>query len=423
MGGPLSLLLLLILSTRAAPVEDFERGRRWLTGGPIQVSQETGPGGSRALHLVAGREGAVAFPQGMLAADWSQVGALSLRVHRDARPSDPPTVVELRLPTRSGGRFWRKIELTHQGAAELVLPLAWFRWGGRGRVPRWTDVDGLALYFRSPGAVWVDDLALVPGDPLPGVDDVLGLGVLDAPRSLEGRSGLIVTDAPDLDLEVLDAHLARVRDQVLADLPFLAPLCGPPMLVVTQTRAGQHALVHAITGAAAATDVDRVPAGFTLLGIATSSWEAELGSLRPVYAHEYVHSLLHRSCALLDGDNDWVQEGLATRYQLRAHPEAAPPADQTAWMEVGGLQIILDGGSVENRNGGYMRAWSVVGLLLEHPRYAPHRQALLRAFAESGSNALEPQLGPVLGVDRETFLADWQAWTQSQAAPTSGAAD
>lgn len=282
---------------------------------------------------------------------------------------------------------------------------------------RWDRIDRLQFRFRNSGRLWIDTIHVQEGmAPRAAEPDAGDLAALAFPvakphevRTLAREHLLLLTDAAELDPQRLADHLARVNEAVFADLPFLEKPATPPCLIVFATRqqyqAFTPALAKKLNGQAAAPS----GGGFTVQGIATSSWDAKAGSLRPVYTHEYIHSLLERT-ARLPNRGEWLQEGLAAYYQLKFHPQDNLPllvaegvADPEKHLP---LKELTSGRTIPlNR---YWQAVTLVDMFLATPRGRDQLAALVEAFQKAGGCDLAPHLETVLETTWDDLDAAWK---------------
>jgi hypothetical protein len=117
-----------------------------------------------------------------------------------------------------------------------------------------------------------------------------------------------------------------------------------------------------------------------LQAIATAGWDPEKGSLRPVFLHEFVHSFFELSAGLPQ-EGGWVQEGLASYYQLQFHPQA----DLAKIVQAGlrdpkshlPLKDLCSGKRIPTNR--YWQAMTVWQFLLSTPKY---REKLPHALRE-----------------------------------------
>jgi len=430
-GGPLGHP-----SARADVLAGFETGadlKRWSASGPIRVQRidapaapETAgddpPAGGAAQIKTTGQSG-LFIKAGELPPDLSAFDTLRFWVHRDPMVDAAASTIEVRFYESDGGAwFWRKVVLDQKGWTEVTLPLKWVRWSN-SRIPRWEKVDRLGIFFRDAADLVVDSFALAdepplhaPGEkPVPDPMDVaevaFGATAADSDAVRIARAGdlAVITDAPDCNAQQLLAHLGTVAKAVEHDMPFAAPPARPVMLVVFAHDEQYREFTVKLSQRLGAQAAPPTSAGYTVQGIATSSWDPRQGSLRPVFTHEFIHSLLS---ARLDLDNrsEWFQEGLASHYQLRFHPQANFGSIVAKGLESSDaetLKAVCSGSRIPLDR--YWIAATLCQMLLEDPALAPKLPAVVAAMQKNGSTALEPLL-PLLGLSWEELAEKWQAF-------------
>lgn len=417
-------------------LSDFEKGGladQFVAVRQITLAREpiaanapaNGPAGHAVAARTAGNAALFSKPLG-LKKNLLNASDIEFWVYRPAAEKDRASTIEVQfLEADAKARFWRKVDLDHVGWRKISLPLRWFQWG-EGRIPRWDRVDRWGVLFRNRAEVQIDEVKLVrqadPDIALPQPED---LRTLAFPMDAEKQSRLVsrgdillATNAPDLEVDKLANHLLEVKKQVAAELQLPAAPPWPAPMIVFQTRAEYEAfppqLAAKLNGAAAAPR----STGYTIQGIATSFWDPQFGSLRPVYTHEFVHAILSREVSL-PNRNDWFQEGLAVHYQLQFHPQAdfgqivrqgiADPAFRAPLAELASGKAIQ-----QNR---YWQAATLVELLLKDKKYQPQFGPLIRALAESGSTDLGPQLPRLYKVDWEELTTNWRKYCEAAYAP------
>lgn len=433
----LGALALLAAQARAELLAEFDTGadlQRWSAQGRITVGRTAGPpappqagplgpAGSAARIDTAGNSG-LFIKAGELPADLSAFDSLRFWVHRDAAAA--PSTIEVRFYEADGAAwFWRKFELDRPGWSEVAVPFKWTRWSP-GRIPRWDKVNRLGIFFRNAADLHVDSFALADEPPPSGPGDrpvltpadvaTLAFGPAaaepDRVRIVTADGITVITDAPDCDAGRLRDHLAKVAAAVQADLPFAAPPANPVMLVVfaAEDRYRKFPVVMAERlGAAAA---PTAASGYTVQGVATSFWDPRQGTLRPVFTHEFVHALLSATLHF-DNTSEWLQEGLATHYQLRFHPQADIRAVVTNGLAAAGgdtLATVCAGTRIPLDR--YWVAGTLCRMLLEDPALAARLPDVVARVQKSGSTAIEPLL-PVLGLSLDELDGRWRTFCRT----------
>lgn len=221
--------------------------------------------------------------------DWTRHGQLSFRARTAV-----DTTIEVWIPAGEGrAAYWRRVDLRGGAWQDVHLDLGWLR-RADGPAPSWSSVNGLAFTFRDATGVWLDDIALVDGSPALSPEAV---AVVTGGTVTTGRHAAVISMVPSLDGAALASALDAVADALFADLPFLQVPVTPAPLVVFPDVGSYQAGVIRLGNAFAATVAAPTNHGFTIEGIATSSWDPLQGAARPVYVHEFVHALLTRAAA------------------------------------------------------------------------------------------------------------------------------
>jgi hypothetical protein len=374
-----------------------------------------------AIHLTTAGESALFAAKGLVPQDWTELEAVSFWVYR-ASGTDTPTTIELQVfGSNPRARFWRKVVIDHEGWQKYSVPLRWMRWGNY-YVPEWNDIGRFGIWFRDAGDIWIDSITLEDTDAQLGStlegDDLAKL------VSSDGTADVKVTDMTDLVLvsatselssDELLKHVSSLKKQIESDFPFLPASRVPPKLVVLSKRADYRPFIEKFT--AALNSQTAVPAsdGLTILDVSVSCWDPAQGTLRPVYAHEYVHGLAGHLLGF-ENQSDWLHEGLATYYQLKAHPQANYAEIVRMGIENRNLSTPLE----ELCNGKripmnrYWQAQTVVDLLLTDDTYRQQLPQLIAAFQANGSTDLGPALEKILSKDWNQLTDDWRSHCRSR---------
>jgi hypothetical protein len=356
--------------------------------------------------------------------DWRKTRTLLFWVHRsDAEAQTNPTVSldVLLLDDDRKTWFWRKVDLSHSGWKKLELPLAWFRWS-EGRIPRWDQVRRIAFLLRTPAELTIDTVWAEPAETsrgdFPAADLIAPIAFppSDKPdkpqvRMLETRDVQLLTSVPELDLERLAGHLASVAQQVRRELPFLPELDRGPLLVIFPTREEYRQFVPRYVKQL--NSVAELPgsAGLTIEGLSTSSWDAQFGTLRPVYTHEYVHGFLCHTLRL-PSQGDWLHEGLASHFQLTFHPQdnfselVQAGLKHPKWHDP--LKDLCSGKRIADSR--YWQAATLCRMLLTEERFRDGLPKLIDRLHESKTTDLSPHLEAVWKTDFDQLTDAWRAF-------------
>lgn len=350
--------------------------------------------------------------------DWRATAELEFWVYRSAEEAAarPTSWIDAQLLSPDGKtKFFRKVELAHTGWKKLELPLRYFAWGS-ATVPRWTGVGRFGLWMRDAGDILVDGIAVEAStDPRAADLRTVDLESLAFPaaapgtvRRLDTPSRLVLTDAPTFDLDAYQKHLDAVEAALAGDLPFLSPPSVRPVLLVFAQEEAYRRFAPKLAGIFQQVAREPRADGFTARGIATSSWKGT--EPRPVFTHEFVHSWLSVR-ADLDNRGEWLQEGLASRYQLRFHHQDLKPAIAAAMQDPKlrmPLADLANGRPIPlNR---YWQTATLTGLLLETDSLRKKLPELFRAVQAAGDTNLAPHLQPVFGLDWPELETQWRAY-------------
>lgn len=378
----------------------------------------------KACHVSANGPGGVAFTSERWPDDWRGSEMLCFWVFRQ-RADERPETVELRCVEADGrANFWRKIELRHSGWKRIDVPLSAMRWGDQ-RAPRWDKVKNVVLFLRQPSELWLDSLWLaggtsneaaeLTGEPLARLafsqSDAASVAILRRDH-VE-----LITDSPRVDTRKLADHLQKTAETVLTQLalPKQEGLRGT--LIVFDRDADYRRFVPRLGAYWNAQAAEPQSGGFTVQAIATAAYSEQHGSLRPVFTHEFIHSLLARALRI-SNRGEWLHEGLANYYQLRFHPQEnigaivrAGVNDSAAHLP---LEQLCSGKPIPMNR--YWQAMTVAEMFLTDDAYRRSLPRLLDAFGTDGSTDLGPRL-EILGKDWTSLAEDWKQFCLRQYAP------
>ncbi len=377
------------------------------------------------VHVQTPGQGGVYSRSGLVPGDWRAYQAISFWVYRGRQEAaaHPMSVCEVQILEADGkARSWRKLELSHTGWKQVTLPLKWFRWGS-GRAFRWDRVDRVGVWFRDAGNLTLDQMVLRAGRLENSADISLAdLSGLAFPRAQihtitkVHREGFwLLCDSDQLDAQSLAKHLVQVRDQLLRDWPSLRDASADAVLIVFSKEANYRQFSPRLAQKLNASAQPPSSEGYTLHGVATSFWDPQKGSIRPVYAHELIHAMLTQYGRITD-DGSWFQEGVANYYQLRFHPQNSlsrivregltNASHRTAFSE------LCQGKPIPTTR--YWQAATLIEMMLAQQKYRQHLGKLVAAFQRSGSTDLTPHLRPILATDWDGLTEDWKAYCRKK---------
>ncbi len=218
----------------------------------------------------------------------------------------------------------------------------------------------------------------------------------------------LLTNESTLGLEKLATHLEAVGKKIQQTLQLSDPPQALPTLIVFSTQQSYQKFPPQFAKSLGSVAEPPRSQGLTFQGIATSYWEPKIGTLRPVYTHEFVHSYLAHAVSI-QNQGGWFQEGLASYFQILFHPQANLPqivmqgiADPQKHLP---LDRLCNGRRIPTSR--YWQALTFVEMLLNHPNYKKDFPRLIAAFQKSGSTNLEAVREEVLGREWSEIYDDW----------------
>ncbi len=428
----LFFILLNAVQAQSQVLESFDDGvglsQKWNASGQIKVSRNSipapapqgsskGPSGN-AAHFVS--EGKFAFYTKVSSAgtgSWKNAESISFWIYQ---ASDRKSRIDfLAMEADKKAMFWRKCEVSGTGWQRIEMPLKWFRWENL-RLPRWSEVVNFGIRGDSGLDFWIDGLELVDNEAAAGADytadDLVKLAFPGASREAlkinVDSMAWVMSDAPECDTAVLHAHLVKVRQRIETDIPAWKRDAGtwqPPRLLVFRNREAYRDFFVRFGEKLLATVAPPESGGYHVNGIAVSYYDPAQGSLRPVFAHEFVHSCVTFLGLHASAGGEWFQEGMANLYQLRSHPQAGisriigQGLDNPACRDK--LAKLCSGGDVPMNR--YWQAMTVVDYLMNDEGVRDRFNALLERMEKTGSVDMQVHLEQVYGVDLKNFEDNW----------------
>lgn len=416
------LAVLVAVAARGAWFDFAQRGgsNDWnATQGDATLAWMAPAGGATGSVLrFSGPKGGFAYThRDLLPPDLPACDAVAFRV-RLAKPPPggaEPDCFEVQFIEPDGrSKFWRKVVAASTNWNEVRLPLRFFRTNGT-RLPRWDGIRFLGLYLRTSADVLIDgiDFTRTAGlDSRMAPKELRAIAFPDAPEGtvrLAQKPGVIVlTDCPKIEVKQLADRLDTLAAELQDAFIFAPPAKEPPSLVVFDTKEAYETFPLRMAARMDSAAERPESGGLTIQSIATSSYDASFGTLRPVYFHEFAHAWLGRRLRMED-DGGWFQEGVANHFQIKLFPQA----DMAKIVNLGigdpsyrlPLRELCSGKRIPlNR---YWQAMTVIGLLLNEDPYRGSLEQMVNAFHAAGSTDLDKVLGPVFGTDWDGFAAAW----------------
>ena len=390
----------------------------WLDAAPPGGPEESGAAGN-ALWI-RGRDGSVVYNRGRaLPADLTPYESVSLWVYRDPSERWPDEITISFLEDDVRTRFWRSFTINHTGWKQYEAPLMWFR-AGDSRMPRWDRVRYFSIRMGSTVRMVLDQVELVDEWPQVGAR-LTPAAVRDAafprlPPELTRihTHGLatVITDDPRVDVEAVADRLDAAASEALAITPGALPVARPAPLVIFARDSDYRDFIPRIGELLGATAIRPTTDGYTLHGIAASSWNERYGNDRPVWTQEFIHALMFDGLRL-PSRSDWFNEGVANVMQQRLHPQPGFPRVVMAGLHAVGrpsLREILDGQEIDDDD--YWQAVSFYTMLLQHPQWGPRVPELVEEFRRRGTTDMAPFLDSYLGMGWEELEEKWIAWCE-----------
>ncbi len=411
---------------------DFERqalSTEWTAGGKITAARAIGelaekPKPIRAGDLVPSGQIATidaeagssfALRKELPRVPWELAERISFWVSRSAEEArrDPDCTFDLLfIDPASRVVFSRRIVLKGSGWQQIEIPTRWIA-PVTGRVGTWSGVQWFGFSFREESHLALDavqaDFAARPRAAM-SLDEMLPIafpGVAPAAiKTAEREAFVIATNSTECEPTKLVDVLQPVVVQVAMDLP-LMDVPVPARLLIFATRDEYQKFPPRLAEKYGKEAAQPQSDGFTLLGWATSNWDAKQGIQRPVFVHEFIHSLLEARLGIAN-QGEWLQEGLATYYQLHTFPQKnfATLVHANLATEQFDLNALTSGKPIATT--AYWQAATLCSLLLRDPAYQPKLKALIAAIQKQESTALEPHLATVLKTNFTLLTNDWQ---------------
>lgn len=423
------LLALLVPAAPAAAQDillDFDRGalgdvlnvhgriEAWRTEAP--AGAPPGVAGTQSLAVRTRGNSAFSLKDGLPLRDLSNHDTFRMWVWRAPERAGQEDRIAVRFSEEQfHANYWRRFVLTHTGWEQFEVPLMWFRHGD-GRIARWEDMSNLSIHFDSPAEIVFDNIEILnkhehgPHLELSALEELAFPGAEPGTvRTVVRGNAAIITDDPRVDAEELAERLDRQGRALLeqfAEVSF--PIRHPAPLVIFADDEDYRSFVPRLGEALAAVAPRPQSDGYTLNGIALSTWSDQFGMQRPVWTHEWAHALLHQAL-LLPPRSDWFHEALANTFQLEHHPQesfagivrqGARNANRKPFQQVFGGDVI--------QTTDYWQVVAFWDLLANHPEWSTRKNALIREFQKAGSVDLGPHLGPILNT---TWRDIENAWT------------
>lgn len=367
-----------------------------------------------AVQISAKPQSAFFSKPNVVPKDWSRFEAVSLWVYRTPEETEPSVVEFQVFENDTRVRFWRKIAIDHKGWKKYVVPLRWMRWSD-GRIPAWDRVSRMGISFRNTANLWVDSIRLQDENDKRGAmltaEDLIQMAFNDRPDASITKSGRIrvISAVKELDHDQLLKHLSEVSKELKNDFQLKNRNASAVTLVVCDDIASYHRFAQDFVSAFNSQGAQPTSSGTTIQGVPFSYWSPRHGTQRPVFTHEFVHAWIINQLRI-DNPGDWLNEGIATYYQLKFHEQANIHDLVLQGIEnrqlSDPLKKLCNGKRISTNR--YWQAMTMVEMLMKSKRYRRQFPLVLETVQRSGSTDLEQFLTPVLKTNWNKLTDDWR---------------
>ncbi len=371
----------------------------------------------KALKVKTPGKGFMYTKKGILPENLVECESLSMWIYRASEGE--PIVFEVQFIEDGGGsKFWRKTEIVKPGWAKVVIPLRYMRQSDE-KTPSWNKVKYLGFYFRNDADIFIDNVSLLSKTGKTAVVSPEELAEIAFPvtpkdqiKIVKNPDFIIVSNSKELEIEKLEKRMSEffgVARKGLEGVKKATP-DAPPILAVFATQDEYRNFTPRLAALLLGQASPPSSGGYTIHSIATSYWDPERKTLRPVYFHEMLHSWLDKMYGFPCGNGDWIQEGIANYYQLTVFPQ--DDLDQIILNGIASskmhmpLKDLCSGKRIPMDR--YWQALSVIAMLVTKDGYKENFPKLLNMLVEKRSTDLNPVVKDVFGVDMEKFTADWK---------------
>ena len=425
-----TVFLLLIVRSAAqddpVTIENFDGQQRlsdrWAALGKIQVRRVDVPDGTshpgvhgRMVTATAEANGKLAVRPDFPRPAWSTAKRIQLRLRAADVSADEPLVVEFQVfSSQRRAWFWRKITLDSSDWETVELPLRYFR-QSPGAVLDWHEPHRFAIHFRNAGTLSVDNIELVPGKgPHPAwlsADELAGIAFGQEAEQFRSKHFVVVTNEPQLDGAAVLAAFEKLYGMLKRDFPDMPALRRKVVCLIFADRIRFQTFWRDL-GLRFNSAVPVVKTGgYSIFGIAGSSFDDSFGPVRPVYVQEACHALLGQTLGV-SNQSEWLHEGLANYYQLQwsgqdIHELTRVMVEKKRHIP---LSKCLNGRSIGTQN--YAQATLFVKYLLTDRR----RQfwSAITAMKRRSSTALAPLAKEYFSQSLDDLETAWLAWATNQ---------
>lgn len=412
----------------AVTLDDFDGAQklsqRWVAIGNIKLARIDVPPGvvhegvrGKMVRAEASAQSKFAAGPSFARPDYEKAQAIRFRAKAESASAEKPLVLEFQV--FSGARrawFWRKVTLNKPDWQTVELPLRYFRYSP-GAALDWKEAHRFAIHFRDAATLYVDGFELVPGEGLhPAYLSAEELGKFafgEDAKFFHDDPFVVVTDEEKLDGKAVLAALKELETLIERDFPDL-PGAARPVVVLVFAQRDAYRDFWPKFGERFNSVVPEVTSdGYTLLGVAGSSYSDEYGPVRPAYVHEACHAILAQSLGIAN-QSEWLHEGLANYYQLHwskqdVHALMHDTIERGTHVP---LAKLAGGERISGRD--YGQAVLLVEWLLEDPGRRKAFQSAMLDMRERASTELAPLAVKHFGMTLDEMESAWLAWARGQ---------
>lgn len=407
---------------------DFDDGRK--LGAMFTVSGKVGASGTeapvddsdsgaqgRAAHITTQGDFSFYTRDGIVKFDTKTGDTIRFQIHNPEGLKQRFDFIAIEKDKKA--LFWRKVEFDHKGWKNFELPMEWFRWN-QGRVPTWENIRSIGIRGGRGLDFWIDGIEIADLSPDQGPSlsiDSLAKAIFPKSKTIRTRSqeGVwVITDHEELDIDTLHRHLKKVKDRILMWFPQWKQKenTRPPVLVVAKDLKGYQTLFGPLGAKFVATVSPPVSGGYHLQGIGFSFYDPKWGTIRPVFTHEFTHSVLSSIGKIGFEGTGWFQEGVANYSQSQFHDQRGLDRlirlsieDPKAHDE---FEKLTTGNRIAKKR--YWQVMTLVDFLVNDPEMAAKLPDLLSRFDATGKTNLDLHIEVVYGFDFEELTRKWRAY-------------
>ena len=395
---------------------------RWTATGSVRLHRENAPS-PKPIQGVAGQwltcevEGPARIKtRNRRRPAFEKFDTIQLRIKAENASAQNPKSFEFQFHSHERRAvLWRKFSVTKPGWQLVALPMQHFRYSP-GASLEWEEVSQFGIAFRNPGRFSFDGIELVASrsksNPFFTPEEIGEIAFGDEAKVSASTHFALITNDRRVNTNATLSECEKLFALVYKDFPELPlPSRTVPVLVFETEREYREFWPEL-----ASLYVANVPpirsSGYSLLGIAGTSYTDEFGSVRPVLIHETCHALLARTLGL-SNSSEWLHEGLANYYQLRWTKQDLRKLNRVRFRNGTHrpLRQLLNGRRIAMND--YAQAALFVKWLIEDKTKREQFAKSLQNMRKRNSTSLEPICRRHFGKSIEKLELDWLRWARA----------